>query len=504
MPDYNTMFKFIRSFILTAIAVSASMLTAGAQTFKLASVLQSNMVIQQNKPFRVWGTAKPGDHIKINTDWTGRVTTAVAGANGNWIGEVKVPKAVPGDFKPHTIVVIDGNDNIKLDNLLIGDLWFCVGQSNMDMPVGEEKPWTYRGVLDFEKEVAAANLPNIRLFRTDWQFRINPANETRGNWRECSPESVKGFSAAAYFFGHTLYQRLNIPIGLVVSAVPGAGTQAFLSREALEQDTMLKRVYLDPYEKIISSQKSVDSIGLFPSVIKPTLIYNAMIYPMFNLSIKGMIYYQGESNITDKREHYIPLFTAMVANFRREFKQGDLPFYYTQIAPYREEHDDTTAFRAAIYKETQEKLLSIKNTGMAVTMDVGEERNVHPRNKKPVGQRLAYIALNKTYHQHTPYLGPHISKFEVHGNVVTLYFKKGTTGTGLTTNDGKAPRHFFVAGNDHKFYWADAKIVGDNVILTSDKVTKPIAVRYAFTDGAVTNFENKEGLPAVSFRTDEW
>ena len=498
------MLKFFRTFFLVLLSVTTFAATTVAQSFKVAAVLQSNMVIQQNKPLRLWGTAKPGDRIKINTDWADRVVTAVADENGNWLGHIKVPKAIPGDFKPHTIVIIDGNDNIKLDNLLIGDLWFCVGQSNMDMPVNEERNWTYRGVIDFEKEVAAANFPNIRLYRADWQFRINPASDTKGNWRVCAPESVKYFSAVAYFFGRELYQHLNIPIGLVVSAVPGAGTQAFISREVLEQDTMLKRVYLDPYLKIIGSQKSVDSIGLFPAVTKPTLIYNAMIRPMLNLSIKGMIYYQGESNITDKRENYIPLFTAMLNGFRSEFKQGDFPFYYTQIAPNIEGHDDTTAFKAAIFKETQEKFLAIKNTGMAVTMDVGEQHNVHPRNKKPVGERLAAIALNKTYHQHVPYLGPHISKLVVDGNAVTLYFKKETIGSGLTTNDGKAPQHFFVAGDDHKFYWADAKIMGDNVILTSDKVSKPIAVRYAFTNGAVTNFENKEGLPAVPFRTDEW
>lgn len=498
------MFNTFRYLLATAFASSVAVLSAQAQTFKLVSVLQSNMVIQQNKPFHVWGTAKPGDRVKINVDWTGNVTTAIADANGNWIGEVKVPKAIPGNFKPHTMVVIDGNDNIKIDNLLIGDVWFCVGQSNMDMPVNEEKQWTYRGVENFEKEIVSANFPNIRLYRSDWAFRSSLSNETKGKWSECSPESVKIFSAVAYFFGRKLYQNLNIPIGLVVSAIPGASTQAFAKREVLESDTMLKRVFLDPYDKIISSQKKVDSLGLFPSVTKPVLIYNAIIYPMFNLSIKGMIYYQGESNLSDTREHYMPLFTAVVADFRKEFKQGDLPFYYTQIAPYREEKDDTTAYRAAIFKETQEKFLSIKNTGMAVTMDVGEERNVHPRKKQPVGERLAAIALTKTYHEQVPYLGPHFAKFTVNGNVVTISFKKGTIGTGLTTNDGKAPQHFFVAGDDHKFYWATAKIMGDNIVLSSDKVAKPVAVRYAFTDGAVTNLENKEGLPAVPFRTDDW
>ena len=478
---------------------------ANAQSaFKLANVLQSNMVVQQGKQLRLWGTAKPNDVIKINADWTNKVTTTHANEDGNWIGEIKVPKAMPGDFKPHTMVIINGNDNIKLSNLLIGDVWFCVGQSNMDMPVTAVPILTYRGVLNYQDEIAAANFPAIRIYKAAADFKIEPVSDTKGEWKVCSPQTIGDFSGVAYFFGRQLFLKLNIPIGLVEAAAAGASTQAFTKKEILESDTLLKHPYLDPFMNMFQSQAHVDSMGFFTKVTKPSLLYNALIYPTLNLSIKGVAYYQGESNVADKRETYIPLFTAMVADWRKDFKQGDFPFYYVQIAPYLE-GNDSTKYGTALFRETQQELLKIKNSGMAVTMDVGETRSVHPRDKRSVGERLAYIALNKTYGlDNVDYQGPQISHFRVDGNVVTLFFKADGVKPGLTTKDGKAPRHFYVAGDDHIFYPADAKIVGDNVVLGSEHVDKPVVVRYAFTDGPVTNFENKNGLPALSFRTDEW
>jgi len=476
-----------------------------AQTaFKLANVLQSNMVMQQGKPLRLWGTAKPGDVIKIKADWTDKVITAHADEQGNWIGGIKVPKATPGDFKPHTMVIIDGNDNIKLSKLLIGDVWFCVGQSNMDMPVTAVPILTYRGVLNYQDEIAAANFPAIRIYKAAADFKIEPVPNTKGEWKVCSPQTIGDFSGVAYFFGRELFLKLNIPIGLVEAAAAGASTQAFTRREILESDTMLKHAYLDPFMQMFQSQAHVDSMGFFAKVTKPTLLYNALIHPMLNLSIKGVAYYQGESNVADKRETYIPLFTNMLADWRKDFKQGDFPFYYVQIAPFLE-GNDSTKYGTALFRETQQELLKIKNTGMAVTMDVGETRYVHPRDKRSVGERLAFNALNKTYGlKDVNYQGPQISRFEVHGNVVTLFFKHDGIASGLTTKDGKIPQHFYVAGDDHIFYPADAKIVGDNVVLGSEHVHKPVAIRYAFTDGPVTNLENKDGLPALPFRTDDW
>ena len=499
--------KAVRAIILVGLVVilSGYIGRSHAQTaFKLANVLQSNMVVQQGKPLRLWGTAKPGDVIKINADWTDNVITAKTDETGNWIGQIKVPKAKPGDFKPHTVVIIDGNDNIKLSNLLIGDVWFCVGQSNMDMPVTAVPILTYRGVLNYQDEIAAANFPAIRIYKANADFKINPVAETKGEWKICSPQTIGDFSGVAYFFGRQLFLKLNIPIGLVEATAAGASTQAFTKKEVLESDTLLKKAYLDPFVDMLKSQPAVDSMGFFTKVTKPTLLYNALIHPMLNLSIKGVAYYQGESNVADKRETYIPLFTAMVADWRKDFKQGDFPFYYVQIAPFLE-GDDSTKYGTALFRETQQDLLKIKNTGMAVTMDVGETRFVHPRDKRSVGERLAFIALNKTYGlKDVDYQGPQFTKFTVNGNVVTLFFKPGGIRSGLATKDGKAPQHFYVAGDDHIFYPADAKIVGDNVVLGSEHVDKPVAVRYAFTDGPVTNFENKDGLPALPFRTDDW
>lgn len=496
--------KYIISTCLT-IALSAYAVRGMAQsTFKLAAILQDNMVLQQGKPLRVWGTAKPGDVIKINADWTDRVSTAHADDQGNWIGEIKVPKTTPGNFTPHVMVIIDGNDNIKLSNLLIGDVWLCAGQSNMDMPVERMDMMTYHGVLDVDKEIAAANYPNLRICRVRSNLQVSPAATFKGQWQLCSPKTVGEFSGVAYFFGRELYNKLNIPIGLVLAAAPGASTQAFVKREVLASDTLLNRVYLQPYVKLLTSQAKLDSNGFFPSVTKPTVMYNGFIAPIINLSIKGVAWYQGESNEDDKRSTYISLFKTFLADLRHEFNQGDLPFYYTQVAPFRE-GADTTVYNKAIYRETQEQLLKrTKKTAIAITMDVGEERSVHPRDKKSVGDRLAFIALNKTYHLDVPYLGPHVSSFKVDGNVVTVYFKRDGIGSGLKTKDGQAPRHFFVAGHDHIFHYADAKIVDNTVILHCDAVANPVAVRYAFTDAPITNFENKGGLPALPFRTDAW
>lgn len=495
--------KILKALILTAL--TGYITTANAQTtFKLANILQSNMVIQQGKPLRLWGTAQPGDAIKINADWTSHVVTTHADAQGNWIGQISVPKTTAGNFTPHNMVIIDGNENIHLTNLLIGDVWFCAGQSNMDMPMKAVLMLTYRGVLNYESEIAAANYPAIRIFKANTEFKINPVANLKGEWKTCSPQTIADFSGVAYYFGRELFLKLNIPIGLVQAAAAGASTQAFTQKEVLESDTVLKHTYLDRNTKLLSSQSAVDSTGFFGKVTKPVLLYNALIYPMLNLSIKGIAWYQGESNLGDKRATYISLFTKMVANWRHDFKQGDIPIYYTQVAPFLEVKDSTVTW-TAVYRETQEKLLSIKNTGMAVTMDVGETHYVHFRDKKSVGERLAFTALNKTYGlKDVAYQGPRISRFRVDGSVVTLFFKSDGIASGLTTKDGQAPRHFYVAGDDHVFYPADAKIVGDNVVLSSAKVVKPIAIRYAFTNGPVTNFENKAGLPALPFRTDEW
>ncbi|MEO6497841.1 MAG: sialate O-acetylesterase, partial [Mucilaginibacter sp.] len=369
-----------------------------AAVFKLANVLQSNMVVQQAKPFKLWGTAAAGETVVIKADWNTAPTTITADANGNWIGQIAVPKAKTGDFTPHVITVKDGDKTVTLSDVLIGDVWFCAGQSNMDMIVAEAKFIGYPGVLNDKAEIAAANFPSIRMYKAAAEFKIEPQANTKGTWKICSPKTVGDFSGVAYFFGRELFLKLNIPIGLVVTSAPGASTQAFTKREILEGDTALNNRYLKPQLENVSSQQKVDTTGFFTNVTKPTLLYNGFIYPLLNLSVKGFTYYQGESNARDGDwDMYITLFEKMLADWRSGFKQGDLPFYYTQIAPFREPQEDSTAYIAAVFRETQGRLLKIKNTGMAVTLDVGEKKTVHPSDKRSVGERLAKNALNKTY-----------------------------------------------------------------------------------------------------------
>ncbi|RYZ94865.1 MAG: sialate O-acetylesterase, partial [Sphingobacteriaceae bacterium] len=477
-----------------------------APVFKVANVLQSNMVVQQSKPFKIWGSAAAGD-IKITADWSKSSVIVKAAADGSWAGEISVPKAKPGDFTPHTITIQNNDKVVKLSDVLIGDVWFCVGQSNMDMIVHEAKFIGYPGVLNYKQEIEEANFPAIRVYKAAAEFKIKPQNDTKGTWTICSTKTAGNFSAVAYFFGRELFLHLNIPIGLVVSSAPGASTQAFTKREVLEADTALKRVYLTPQLSHISSQVKVDSTGFFSNVTKPTLLYNGIIHPLLNLSIKGITYYQGESNARgEKRAPYLSLFNKMLTDWRTDFKQGDFPFYYTQIAPYAENGEEADSYNAAMFRETQQQLLSIKNTGMAVTLDVGEQKTVHPSDKRAVGERLAKNALYNTYNLRVvQYKGPTFDSYAVEGkNAIRISYKKSTIGGELSTKDGKPPVGFFVAGKDKVFHPAEATIVGDEIILSNYNVSQPKAVRYAFTNWVGTNLQNTDALPAMQFRTDNW
>lgn len=473
-----------------------------AVPFKPASVLQSNMVIQQAKPFRLWGTADAGDKVTVYADWTSRPLEMRASDRGAWSGEIPVPAAVKGNFDPHTITIIHRQDTLKLENILIGEVWLCAGQSNMDMVVGKIEGW-YPGISNYEQEAAAADYPAIRLLKIAPGFQLQPQLTSGGTWQVCTPKTVWGFSAVAYFFGRELFNNLKVPVGLIAAAIAGASCQAFTPMEVLESDPLLKKQYLDPYRKDLSSQQVIDSTNFFRKVTCPTLVYNAIIHPLEGLSLRGCIWYQGESNHME-RSSYTHLCTAMLESWRQRFHDKNMPFYFTQIAPYKTEFDKTGNV-SAFFREAQEALLQVKHTGMAVTMDVGEWDNVHPREKKSVGLRLAKSALHQTYHfNNIAFEGPRFASMQTAGDRVKVSFVPSGVSAGLRTRDGKAPQHFQLAGSDQAFRPAQARIVGKQVWLHAEGVKRPVAVRYAFTNGAITNLENKEGLPVVPFRTDRW
>lgn len=470
---------------------------------QVADAIQSNMVIQQDKPFQLWGSAEAGDTIEVKADWLHTPATAYAGADGAWSIAIAVPVAVAEDFTPHSISISNRYEAISLSNLLIGEVWLCAGQSNMDMRIQEIKGW-YDGVPNFEQEIAAAEFPEIRIYTASAGFDVQPRSNLGGTWQICSPQTAGNFSAVAYYFGRQLYQQLKVPIGLVVVAAPGASSQAFTPKEVLLQDTLLKRMYWDPYESMLRSQALVDSLDFFTKVTKPALIYNAMLHPLQNLSLRGFIWYQGESNYADG-DHYTRLCSAMLQSWRNSFGRGDLPFYFVQIAPYSKNMHACPNI-LGLFWEAQQGLLSSKHTGMALSMDLGETENIHPRNKKPIGVRLAKLALNRTYGLDTIMdAGPVFSQFKIKKKgLVEITFADATIGTGLTTRDGKSPQCFFVAGDNQIFYPATARIRGNKVVVFSKSVPKPIAVRYGFANNTITNLENKKGLPAFPFRTDKW
>ncbi|RYZ96103.1 MAG: sialate O-acetylesterase [Sphingobacteriaceae bacterium] len=472
--------------------------------FKIAQVIQSNMVVQQKKPFRIWGTSQAGDVIALQADWTGKISKITASNDGKWLGEIKVPAAVKGDFKAHTITIKYKTGVVKLTNLLIGDVWFASGQSNMEMRMATVPGWG-TGVKDFEKELPQANYPYIRLYKAEMGIEFEPQQEIKGGeWEACTPKSAAGFSGVGYYFVRELFNSLQIPIGVVGAAIPATGAQNFTDINVLLADSVLKKKYVDPYTKAIDSIRAKnDKHTTLASLNYPGLVYNKMIYPFQDLSIKGFIWYQGESNNEDGKL-YTRLTEAKLAGWRRDFTQGDLPYYFVQMTPYKWGKNDSTLNWYAKFREAQVDILKTKNTGMAVTMDIGEPDNIHPLNKKDVGIRLAKVALHDTYGENIVYRGPQYKQFKVDGNWVKVQFDGKTIGSGIKTIDRAAPRHFYIAGVDKKFYKAEARIIGNEIWLNTREVQQPVAVRYAFTNAPLTNLAGSTGLPAVPFRTDNW
>jgi sialate O-acetylesterase len=462
----------------------------------LAASLQSNMVVQQNKPFTIWGKALAGSIVTIRADWMKDAIGVRADGDGNFLGVIAVPAVKAGDYQLHHMTVSSGEEKVELDNLLIGEVWFCSGQSNMQFSMKE--------VMDSTAEIAGADHPYVRLFNAGLNFSSIPQDSIKGRWEECSPKTVRSFSAVGYYFGRMLQQQLDLPVGLIFSGIGASAAQAYVPQSVLAADTQLNRVYLQPYLSSPRAKEKINGAFSFEKVTRPFLLYNAMIYPFRHCSVRGFCWYQGESNRME-RACYTRLMQAMIGSWREDFAQGELPFYYVQIAPFFYDRNDPMLADEAFFREAQEQVSALGNTGMVVTMDVGESKNLHPKNKKPIGERLARTALNRTYGRlGMAYCGPIYHHMQLSGREAMIYFQEGSMAGGLQTNNGKAPAFFTMAGKDHIFHPAEAVIDGERIVVKSGVVKHPVAVRYAFTNYPVTNLQNGEGLPAVPFRTDRW
>jgi sialate O-acetylesterase len=447
----------------------------------LSPMFTSNMVLQRDAAAPVWGWAAPGAQVTVK--FHGKTSTATADADGKWMTKVG-PFAAGG---PYTMA-LSGPREVTLDNVLIGDVWICSGQSNMEMGLAQ--------VNDAQQEIAAANYPKIRLFTVAKKIAAAPQATVTGKWDVCTPQTVgtggwASFSAVAYFFGRELHRELNVPIGLIHTSWGGTIAEAWTSAEAL-------KTLPDFQERVAAFPPA--GFGSNPNVV--TALYNGMIAPVIPYAIKGAIWYQGESN-AGRAYQYRTLLPTMIADWRSRWGLGNFPFYIVQLANFTPVNPQPVESDWAELREAQSMTArNIANSGVAVAIDIGDAADIHPKNKQDVGRRLALIALAKTYgKKKVEYSGPEYAAKIVDGNQVRLRFNHAAGGLVVK---GDKLQGFAVAGEDRKFYWADATVEGDTVVLSSPQVPNPVAVRYGWSHNPVANLYNTAGLPASPFRTDRW
>lgn len=497
--------------IILLLLVLSAKLSLSAQV-KLPALVSDNMVLQQNTKVNLWGWASPNEKINIQLGWSNLPVNVTADAEGNWKTTVETPKGGETTYD----IIIEASNKITLKNILIGEVWLCSGQSNMFFPVGREEGTWKTGVKNYEEEVKNAVFPNIRLFTVALNASAKPLEDVTGSWKICSPESIKTFSAVAYFFGRDLYQKLNVPIGLLSTSWGGTKAEAWTAQSVLEEDVAFlpilqedaknEKVYqekLEAYYLALTNERIASAANAPKSQLKKPkkepnktsyVLYNAMLHPLVNYTIKGTIWYQGESN-SGKAYLYRSLFPTMVKSWREEWKQGEFPFYYVQITPHKGQN-------AEIREAQLMSLKTIPSSGMVVTTDVGDAQNIHPIDKQTVGYRLALIARAKTYGENKlVYSGPIFNHMKIKKQKVQLFFDYADSGLKKT---GDTLKEFEIAGNDQVFYPAEAKIEGKTIIVTSPKVKEPAAVRFAWKAVPEPNLFNNENLPASPFRTDEW
>ena len=460
---------------------------------RLPDIFSDNMILQGNREIRIWGWGDPGERITVS--FNGQVRKVRTAKNGEWMVTLN-PEKYGG---PHILSIKGKNQVIELHDILIGDVWFCSGQSNM--------VWNVAKSNNAEEEIAAAQYPEIRSFNVGRKVAFEPVTEISGEWQVCTPETVGNFSAVAYFFARKLFQETNIPIGIINASWGGSEIEPWISEESFAS---LPYELRDHYNYTPESSPDSMKIKLSTGMIEagkvqpnsyPSVLYNGMVSPVVNMPIKGVIWYQGENNAHAGRSgDYYSLFPALIRNWRAQWGY-EFPFYWVQIANYKPESPLPVESQWAELRDAQHHTLSVPNTGEAVTIDIGEANDIHPRNKQDVGLRLALIALNKTYGQEVVYSGPVFQSMNITGNRIILDFHH--TGSGLMVKNKYGYLNgFAIAGADKKYVWAKAYVNKENqVVVYNDEIANPIFVRYAWGDNpGDANLYNREGLPASPFQ----
>lgn len=450
-------------------------ITLFAQT-KLASFFNDNMVLQRNESVAIWGHDAPGIKIRVSGSWEEEATVKT-NKEGVWKLNLQTPDA-GGPYS----VVIQGSEKITLKNVLIGEVWLCSGQSNMWMPL---KGYNNSGINGNNETILNSKNNRIRFFSTKKEASLKPLEDVSGKWMVAKPSTVVNFSALAYYFGVKLNDILNIPVGLIHTSWGGSKVEAWM-----DQETLSKFEGVEIPTKVTADTRKNKT---------PTLLYNAMIHPFESYTIKGFLYYQGESNVS-RSQHYTKLFSSMIGLWREKWERPNMPFYFVQIAPFGYGKRNSAFLREAQMRTMQ----TVDNTGMVVTLDIGDCKDIHPAEKELIGNRLAYWALAKNYGiKGISYSGPIYRSMEkTSDGKIKIAFDFCENGL---TSFGKPLIGFEIAGEDKIFYTARAQINGDKSISVSSQIVKkPVAVRYAFGNCSKASLFNTGGLPASSFRTDNW
>jgi len=463
--------------LLTAIIYLVCISFSDASDLKLPSVLGSNMVLQQQSKTNLWGWAKAGTPVTVHVSWLKKPAKTTTDSNGKWKLFIHTPVA-GGPYQ----IKISSDTTYNLKNIMIGEVWVCSGQSNMQMPF---HGYNSQPVLMSNDYISHGNNNNIRLFTVKKELSVIPSDNCEGSWSVSNPHDVGNFSAVAYIFGNYLQEVLNVPVGLMHVSFGGTPIESWIDESTIKSE--FKEIDLSLLNRPTEVKQST-----------PTVLFNGMIHPILNYTIRGIIWYQGEANRT-RADQYSKLFTAMIGSWRELWNQGEFPFYYVQIAPYKYD----TLVNSAFLREAQLKTLkTAPGTGMAVTLDIGEKESIHPSEKVLVGKRLAYNALANTYGmKELPYSGPVFKEMIITGNIAILKFDFSRYGL---SSFQKKIEGFTIAGADRKFFTAQATIKGGDLVVISDQVPLPVAVRYCWENFAVGTLFNTAGLPASSFRTDNW
>lgn len=464
-------------FLLTALFAAATTINAKVV---LPKIFASGMVMQQQTDANLWGEAKADATVKIATSWNKKTVSVKAGNDGKWTAKIQTPAA----GGPYSITFNDGEKTV-IDNILVGELWICSGQSNMEMPM---KGFKNQPVENAVEDILHSGDSKMRLFTVKRTSLFQPATDVVGEWKEASPEAVRNFSATAYYFGRELRRMLNVPVGLIVTSWGGSSCEAWMNRDWLKAF---------PQIELPASQETIKSKNR-----TATVLYNGMLRPLIGVSMRGVIWYQGEENVS-RSGYYADLFSRMIKGWREEWKEGDFPFYYCQIAPYDYNIIGWGQYNSAFLREQQAKAEKMnKNVGMACLMDAGLEYGIHPRKKQLAGMRLALLALDKTYGiKGITSETARYKDVEFKGDTAVITFERA--GMWVYGKDGLKSDLFEVAGEDRVFHPAKAWIERSKLYVKCDEVKKPVAVRYAFKDWADGDLFC-DGLPVSSFRTDNW